>query len=90
MVRIPLMPFRDQTPGGRLRWFLFLPGATVCGLGLGILLVPDLLRFLIAGLLLLVGAVLLLAAWQMRFSDSGSGRQGLFASFQQRVWRRFH
>ncbi len=45
---------------------LFLPGAALVGIGLAIILLPQLLTYLVAGLFLVIGGMLLLAAWQMK------------------------
>ncbi len=46
--------------------FLFVPGALLTTMGILIFWKPDLLAYLVAGLLLMMGAILLGAAWQMR------------------------
>ncbi|MFO1051961.1 MAG: hypothetical protein U1F36_07085 [Planctomycetota bacterium] len=45
---------------------VFIPGALLVTIGLSILLLPELLRYLVAGFFVLVGALLLGAAWQLR------------------------
>lgn len=45
---------------------MFVPGVALLTIGLCILLLPELLRFLVAGVFVLVGALMLGAAWQMR------------------------
>ncbi len=45
---------------------LFLPGLVLVGIGFAILILPQLLAYLVAGFFLLVGTLLLAAAWQMR------------------------
>ncbi|MBK8977307.1 MAG: hypothetical protein IPM29_15455 [Planctomycetes bacterium] len=75
------------TLGPRGGLFIYLPGATLVALGVMILWMPELLRYLVAGLLLLVGAVLLVAARQMRTTVSSP--TGIFTAVQQRLRRPF-
>ena len=64
---------------------LFAPGAALVAFGAAVLLLPDLLRFLVGGLFLGLGALLLGAAWQM--SRGGGPPGGGFAMFTERFRR---
>lgn len=69
---------RGSMPG----WAGFMPGGLFVGLGILVLLVPDLLRLLIAALLMGLGFLLLALAWQMR---RGHSSNPLMAFFQDRM-----
>lgn len=59
----------DRVDGvGRVHgtWRVFVPGATLVAAGIGILLVPQILVALVAGTLLAMGTVALMAAWRIR------------------------
>ena len=57
---------------------LFAPGGFCVLLGVMILLMPDLLKVLVAGAMLVLGSVLLSLAWRFRAVSSGtdSGKGG--------------
>ncbi|MGE3877890.1 MAG: hypothetical protein AB7I19_02430 [Planctomycetota bacterium] len=59
----------------------FVPGALLIGVGLCVLVMPELLRYLVGGFFLLVGSILLGAAWQMRRGALGRG----FVGFVERM-----
>jgi len=51
--------------GGNAGWLLMGPGLLLAGVGLAILIWPDLLAFMVAGLLLFAGLTLAAWGWQM-------------------------
>lgn len=55
-----------QRMGGGAGWLLMAPGLALAGFGLAILLWPELLAYLVAGLLLFAGLTLTGWGWQMR------------------------
>lgn len=71
--------------GGRstvFSWAGFMPGCLFVGFGILVLLMPDLLRMMVAALLMGLGFLLLALAWQVRKGGRGSG---LMAFFQDRM-----
>lgn len=63
---MPTIHLSGGSQGPRNRLIVFLPGATVLGLGLLILLQEELLRYLVAGFFIAVGLMLLAAAAQLK------------------------
>ncbi|HRJ41556.1 MAG: hypothetical protein KJZ86_00680 [Caldilineaceae bacterium] len=55
----------SQRAGGAAGWLLMGPGLALAGMGLAILLWPELLAYLVAGLLLFAGLTLTAWGWQM-------------------------
>lgn len=51
--------------GGSAGWLLMGPGLLLAGVGLAILIWPELLAFMVAGLLLFAGLTLTAWGWQM-------------------------
>lgn len=51
--------------GGNAGWLLMGPGLLLAGVGLAILIWPELLAFMVAGLLLFAGLTLAAWGWQM-------------------------
>lgn len=51
--------------GGSAGWLLMGPGLLLAGVGLAILVWPELLAFMVAGLLLFAGLTLAAWGWQM-------------------------
>ncbi len=66
---------------------LFAPGALFAGLGLAILLVPDLLRYLVAVLCLGIGGILSLAALQLHRARQQPTQQQQQQQQQQQPWQ---
>ncbi|RLT38886.1 MAG: hypothetical protein DWI57_11200 [Chloroflexi bacterium] len=51
--------------GGIAGWLLMWPGILLAGIGLAILIWPELLAYMVAGLLLFAGLTLAAWGWQM-------------------------
>ncbi|MFZ1753322.1 MAG: hypothetical protein WAU10_06270, partial [Caldilineaceae bacterium] len=54
-----------QRTGGSAGWLLMGPGIALAAVGLAILIWPELLAYMVAGLLLFVGLTLAGWGWQM-------------------------
>ncbi|MHC5062773.1 MAG: hypothetical protein ACYTG5_02220 [Planctomycetota bacterium] len=63
-------------------WAGFVPGAAFMVMGLLVLIMPDLLRLMVAALLMGLGFLLLALAWQVR---KGSRGTSFMAYFQDRM-----
>jgi hypothetical protein len=58
--------FSDVTSGGRGWWLVMAPGIALTLLAVAILIWPQLLAYMVAGALLMVGASLMAWGWNMR------------------------
>jgi len=76
---MPTFHIRRPRPDGSL--VLLLPGATLLLLGVIVLVLPDLLRFLVGGFLIVLGVMLLTAGWQLR---KGRLQGGFLQGFRDR------
>jgi hypothetical protein len=61
--------------GGAAGWLLMGPGLALAGFGLAILIWPELLAYLVAGLLLFAGLTLTAWGWQMKQAQQRMEKQ---------------
>jgi hypothetical protein len=61
--------------GGAAGWLLMGPGLALAGFGLAILIWPELLAYLVAGLLLFAGLTLTAWGWQIAQVQKRMGNQ---------------
>jgi len=65
----------DGGSGRALGWLLMGPGLTLTAFGVAILLWPELLAYMVAGLLLFAGLTLIAWGWKMAQAQKRMGNQ---------------
>ncbi len=77
-----MQDFKIGGGGPATSWAGFVPGAALMGMGILVLLMPDLLRLMVAAMLMGLGFILLALAWRVR---KGSPGASFMAYFQDRM-----